>query len=84
MGRFADAETGSKLVKENMQKTLGKDIINLKSRGNIKNTNVTTFDLFTNKVNVHFYMLSPLMMNRVARLIHITNVVTIHITNPRM
>ena len=73
IGRFANAEIRLKIIKRYLRQTLGKDIGNLILKWNMKHPNIITLNLLTNKINIHFNMLSALMMNRIARQINTTN-----------
>lgn len=58
-------------------KPLGEDVCVLKSRGNMKNMNVTDSDFFPGKVDSELYVFGTLMLNRVSILVYGTNVVAV-------
>ena len=76
--RLVNVETWMKIIKQNLRKAFGENIGNLMTRRHMKNANITTFDLFTNKINGHLNVFSALMIKRVARKINDTNIITIN------
>lgn len=61
-----------------MRKPVSEDVCSLMSRGNMKNTCLTTRYFFPNKMNVYLNILGTLMLHRITREINDTNIVTIH------
>ena len=73
-----DTETGSRIIKKNLRKILGKNISNLITRRNMKDSNFTTFNFLTDKKGDHLDMFSALMMNIIFEQVNNTNVDTIN------
>lgn len=78
MAMHMNFQTGPEFLKECTWKTFSEDICILRSGGHVKNFYMTDLHLFMNKMNVHFNMLSTLMLNWVFREINGEDIITIH------
>ena len=73
-----DAYTGAEIIKEYAREPFSEDINNLIAGWNMKDRYLSSLDFFTNKVNVHLNMFSPLMLDQITCEIYGTYIVAIN------
>ncbi|GKC85603.1 kinase-like domain, phloem protein 2-like protein [Tanacetum coccineum] len=76
-GSFADAQTGSEISKQRVWETFCEDICVVKSREDMKNSNMTCCYFVTNKMDDNLYMFGALMLYWVCRLVYGTDIITV-------